>query len=121
MHHDYRSIRTRIAGEPKWFDANGVPRYEVFRPQDCPNIYARQVVLLSIACQACGQQFDVEMHGHWFAPIESPRELHYGDPPAHGCVGDTMNCEDLEVLQVWHHERFDWCRQEDLEGAIDGH
>lgn len=27
--------------------------------------------------------------------------IHYGDPPSHGCVGDTMNCEDLNVVEFW--------------------
>ena len=118
MKANYLDILTRIAEEPSWYDQNGTPRYGEFHPSDCPNIYSYQVVLLRIACQACGAQFHVEMHSDWWRPIRQPRELHYGDPPIHDCVGDTMNCEDLEVLQVWKKDLSDWTRAHDLEGVI---
>jgi hypothetical protein len=88
----------------------------------CPNIYSNQVVLLRIACQYCGTRFDVEMHSDFFAPIKHPKKLHYGDPPRHGCdgAGDTMNCDDIAVLEVWHREGIgDWVRLMDLEGLMD--
>lgn len=57
---------------------------------------------------------------------------HYGDPPIHGCVGDTMNCIDLRVVEAWHQPNhidgtnhvgqipaneynWRWIRREDLE------
>ena len=113
-------ILARITEEPSWYDQNGTPRYGEFHPSDCPNIYSFQVILLRIACQACGTQFRVEMHSGWDIPIIGQlRELHYGDPPIHDCVGDTMNCEDLEVLQVWTKDLSDWTRIYDLEGSIE--
>lgn len=27
--------------------------------------------------------------------------FHYGDPPAHDCVGDTMNSEPVRILEFW--------------------
>jgi hypothetical protein len=123
MHNSYEDILSRIEEKPSWYDANGTPRYGPFKPEMCPNIYADLVVLLRIACQECGQQFDVEMHGNVFFGITRPKNLHYGDPPRHGCLGggDTMNCDDLAVLQVWHRSATlaDWQRRSDLEGPMD--
>jgi len=63
----------------------------------------------------------VEIHASIYGKMRPPRELHYGDPPRHGCVGDTMNCDDLEVLEVWHRPAFgDFERHPELEGVIDG-
>jgi len=123
MHGDYEDIKSRIAGEPSWHDQNGTPRYGEFIPQRCPNIYAPVVCLFKIACQDCGEEFLVEMHADiWTHRLsQPPAKWHYGDPPIHGCVGDTMNCEDLEVLEVW--ERMDalgdWNRRPEFEGRID--
>jgi len=122
MHSNYEDIRSRIGEDPTWYDANGTPRYGPFKPEMCPNIYSKEVVLLRIACQFCGQHFDVEMHSDWFARIKHPKKLHYGDPPRHGCdgAGDTMNCTDIAVLEVWHREGVgEWTRLSELEGLID--
>lgn len=136
----YQDIRDRIKEEPSWYDENGVPRYGEHRPDLCPDIYADEIVLLEIACQDCAERFKVQMSTSvteralktyrdernrisdairmWkriyvegkFPPI------HYGDPPAHGCVGDTMNCYDLRVLELWHkNEKFEWVRIQELE------
>ena len=121
MHENYRDITSRIAEPPKWYDANGAPRYDDFHPDFCPDIYSDEIILLRIACQACGRKFDVEIHSGLFEELR-PKECHYGDPPAHGCVGDTMNCVDLEVLQVWykHYPMDEWERHPELEGVIEG-
>jgi len=122
MHESYIDITSRIKEEPNWYDENGVPRYGEFTPERCPNIYSNFVVLARIACQDCQREFDVEMHANlWGWKIShKPSKWHYGDPPIHGCVGDTMNCEDLSILQVWRRESFgDWERIENLEGSID--
>jgi len=121
MNHGFHDILSRIDERPSWYDSNGTPRYGEFTPQMAPNIYTTQVVLLRIACQACGEEFAVEMHSTYFSPIDHPAKLHYGDPPRHNCVGDTMNCDDLEVLQVWHKPRSlgEWERVPSLEGIID--
>ena len=119
MKHDYLDITSRITEQPTWYDSNGVPRYGEFTPDGCPNIYARQVFLLLISCQDCGEQFQVEMHSGWFGSVDNPRELHYGDPPAHGCVGDTMGCNGWRVLEVWGRENeIDWTRYPDQEGRM---
>ena len=119
MHENYDDIKSRIAEEPSWYDANGTPRYGEFTPDMCPDIYSRSVVLLRIKCQSCGRPFDVEMHSSFFAPFKIPKRLHYGDPPIHGCVGDTMNCDDIAVLEVWHREGLDWERRSEFEGLVE--
>lgn len=118
----YSDITSRIAEPPSWWDENGTPRYGEFSPDRSPNIYADQVALLLIACQACGQEFRVEMNaGYWSRDTNrAPREWHYGDPPRHDCVGDTMNCNDMAVLEFWtrRHAR-NWERHPLLEVPVD--
>lgn len=46
--------------------------------------------------------------------------LHYGDPPSHGCVGDTENCYDLRVVEFWEksYDRpvdIKWARHPEFE------
>lgn len=119
MHENYKDITSRIAEPPKWWDENGAPRYDEFHPDYCPDIYAHTVILLRISCQNCGRQFDVEMSASAFSEL-NPRTAHYGDPPAHNCTGDSMNCEDLAVLQVWRRltSLKEWKRHPKLEGKI---
>ena len=129
---NYRDIKSRIAESPKWYDSNGTPRYNDFTPSLSPNIYAKQVVLLLIRCQNCGQAFSVEMNWDELKGIESRHDrfdfsaqmqsfislkrpswspLHYGDPPPHNCVGDTMNCIDVRILEFWtRSSSWDWER-----------
>ena len=122
MHSNYGDIRTRITEQPTWYDQSGCPRYGPFDPEMCPNIYAREVVLLEIACQYCKREFLVEMHDSGYTLLGNPTKLHYGDPPAHGCTGDTMNCDDLQVVEVWCKSPFphllEWERHPELEGEI---
>lgn len=112
MHHHYNDIRSRIAEPPAWFDEHAVPRYGDFTPRDGANIYAEQVALVLISCQQCETQFKVcfswnkfdEMRG--CPPLwESIKDgsLHFGDPPNIQCCsgGNTMNCNDLQVLEAW--------------------
>lgn len=53
----------------------------------------------------------------------SPEDLmwliHYGDPPNHGCVGDTMNCEDNQILEFWYRESSKWKRINELEITLE--
>lgn len=122
MHAKYDDILSRIPEAPQWYDEHGTPRYGTFTPANCPSIYAHHVGLFRIACQSCGRTFDVEMHGDVFDKrlARPPSKWHYGDPPIHGCVGDTMNCEDLAVLEFWTREVVEpWVRRLELEGPID--
>lgn len=117
---DYKDIKSRITEEPAWYDENGVPRYGDFVPENIPNIYANHCALLRIACQDCGAKFKVAMNdGIWNSKEFNPKQLHYGDPPRHNCVGDTMNCDDLDVLEVWCKQNHGWVRVPELEGVIE--
>jgi len=109
-----------------WYDQNGVPRFVEFNPKLCSNIYAEYVFLLLISCQACGKQFKVEMNFGYFDHVpDRPGNLHYGDPPVHDCVGDTMNCWDLVILEAWKKVPIRelsgdrWQRATDAEGPMD--
>lgn len=59
MHSAYHDIRDKIDEQPQWWDEHAVPRYCSFSPERAANIYADTCVLLLIACQNCGQQFNV--------------------------------------------------------------
>lgn len=140
MHNSYDDIR-QLAGSaaPLWYDENGVPRYCRHHPHASPDIYAREVVLLRIACQGCGAKFDVQMT---WGPMDlfklrpddpaGPHDpatpalanairngqIHYGDPPNAGCCasGPTMNCNDLRVLEYWRQSKsYKWERDTALE------
>lgn len=129
MNHYYQDILERIPEPPKWWDEHAVPRYCDFAPDQVANIYAREAVLLEIACQNCGKFFDVamswdEMQGHLRGEpslrfcIEG-KTFHYGDPPNARCcpAGPTMNCLDIRVKQYWLKESgsFNWQRVAALE------
>lgn len=118
----YDDIRALTTLTPLWYDENGVPRYIEFHPSLSPNIYTTEVILIRIECQNCRVEFDVEMsydHG-MDAPysifIEEMLEnsdvvaAHYGDPPRHGCVGDTMNSIPLKLIQFWSKVDGGWER-----------
>jgi hypothetical protein len=112
----YKDIRARIPETPRWFDRHGVPRYDDFTPRSC-GVYAHAVALVEVACQACGQRFLVavdydrlELHDMMrvgepldglYPTVGNIRAFHYGDPPSHGCVGDTMNVVSVRVVQFW--------------------
>ena len=137
MHNFYLDIRSRLKEEPTWYDCHGTPRYGKFNPILCPNIYAQEVLLLEISCQNCGKKFLVELNwdlildslinnnqesfstkiGRWIQKLNGNYcPIHYGDPPNHCCTGDTMNCNDLKIIEFWKKEdNFHWKRITELE------
>lgn len=131
MHQSYEDIRRRI-GVPLWHDEHGVPRYDPFEHGLCADIYADECALVSIACQNCGERFNVafsespltrlriETRDLGPTPAEQIRDgsIHYGDPPRRNCcpAGATMNCLDLMVLEYWRRgDDFTWQRDGSLE------
>jgi hypothetical protein len=129
MFEDYSDITGRIAEPPKWWDEHGVPRYADFEPHCVANIYAWEVALLEIACQACWRHFEVALsgqggggsgeNGRSMADNIRGGEIDYGDPPNYGnCrVGASMSCFNLRVLQYWRRPRGyqAWTRDSALE------
>lgn len=136
MNPSYSDIKKRL-GEPLWFDVGGIPRYEPFHPSMCC-VYAEYVALIRITCQACGAEFivasAVSKSNLYFliynpkAIIELPTptsigDFHYGDPPNHDCMGDTMNSEPREILEFWRRDLDQastrgWVRDPEHEGPI---
>lgn len=135
MLESYDDLRRRILEPPKWFDENGVPRYNETHPSLCPDIYADEVLFYEIACQSCDARFVVEENWsrHNLAAIvrggENPslservrlKRIHYGDPPCWTCAsGATMNCIDIRTIQFWTRLNADrdWARVPELEGLV---
>lgn len=123
MLQDYDDIKSRIYEEPKWFDEVGVPRYCKFHPNRVNDIYAKEVLLVEIACQNCHQRFKVSISRgslaiHKVGSFKDNLEMvHYGDPPRHGDhLGETMNCIDLAILQYWDKDnKGNWVRRREYE------
>lgn len=130
MYDWFADITDRIAEPPKWW-GKGVPRYCDFDPHRAR--YGRTVLLVRVACQACGRQFDTAIgtdaklgkkliHP---ATLRSIQEV-LGDPPHHlgengySCGGNGMLADEIAVLEAWEEaaNRFDWNRRPDLEGEI---
>lgn len=120
----YYDIRNRIVQPPLWYDSNGVPRYDPFSPEDVPDIYANEAAMVRIKCQSCGQHFDVGLqmsaleHGPRLADLIRVRYLSYGDPPHHGCGGDSMSSEEISVVEYWVRAGFDWIRNSEWEVVL---
>lgn len=143
MRPKFRDI-TSQAGQPDWYDLGGIPRYGKFSPdvvaQKFKHPGADYVALMLIMCQNCRNGFRVAVHYHrameeterWiFSADEDKMELparsdpgwfHYGDPPAHGCIGDTMNSIPWKVLQfwIWSQDRG-WARWPEYEVGVIPH
>lgn len=147
MHHHYKDILDRADGAPLWWDEHAVPRFCEFGPDEVANIYADEVVLLRIHCQACGYAFRVAMSAEWSRRWLWARErldhpdtdaqarltqesslgslivsgrIHYGDPPNYCChAGATMNSVPILAAEVWTRRSMDWVRIRELEREID--
>ena len=134
----YEDILALTDEQPNWYDMDGVPRFARFNPELCPNIYAKEVILLLIQCQNCERQFEVEMHWRPIGEKQSISEavdkgdlgyIHYGDPPRHGVkidshsvcyAGDTMNSEQVKILEFWKKESLgEWERKPEYEISWD--
>jgi hypothetical protein len=134
MFDDYSDITDRIAEPPKWWDEQGVPRYVEFEPYHVANIYAWEVALVEIACQACGEHFEVALsgqggggageNGRSMADNIRGGEIDYGDPPdyGNGRIGASMSCYTLRVLQYWKRPEGwrGWTRDPALEITLPG-
>lgn len=134
---DIFALASRLSESPRWFDGNGVPRFCAHHPRYCADIYAHEVVLLLISCQACGREIPVQLsrssmddlRAHMMklektslAQRVKDGSIHYGDPPTHEddrgeyChAGCTMNCWDLRVVEFWHRPDMEWTRVPELE------
>lgn len=134
---DYADIRDRL-GEPIWWDGNGVPRYDPFRP-DMLGVYDTFALYVEIECQSCAERFLVgegRSRLDLMSPFTAPPETfltwatgyHYGDPPAHThprhpgglCGGTSMNVIDRRIVEAWERvfrDRvgYEWVRHPEIE------
>mgnify|MGYP000063990483 CR=1 FL=1 len=114
------------AGKPDWYSDSGVPRYGEFKPDLC-SVYGRHIAYLEIACQNCGERFRVASAISMMTldpkmpTADAIESFHYGDPPRHGCIGDTMNVDTLRVIEFWSRGYLEeepytgWTRRPELE------
>jgi len=112
MKENYEDILSRL-GKPDWWDWYGVPRYG--EPTRVP-----KHLIGRIRCQHCAREFRVALVGvyiHNSSNIEQVKDQpdwehfshlalvehwHYGDPPFHDCIGDTMNSvPEWEWAEFW--------------------
>jgi len=118
MHQSYEDITSKVPEAPQWWDQHGVPRYAPFAPRLC-SVYATQAVLLEIACQYCAMRFQVALDGDVLNPLGNPLTLRYGDPPRHDCVGDSMACDNLRIVEAWTCDlQIGWQRDPAMEGPM---
>ena len=129
MNNYYEDIVEKL-GEPKWFDSLGYPRYCEFHPDNISNIYAREVVLLEIACQQCGKKFKVAINNSGYdcrynklswTKEEDCKNLGYGDPPNMQCCGSgpSMISDSLQILEFWRQENLNWIRKPEFEVRLE--
>ena len=116
------------AGEPTWWDENGVPRYAAFHPE-LLGVYDRYAVLAEVTCASCGRVMPVALGrpkleigpNATLARIDLASLVNlveaWGDPPRHDlrpgerCAGETMSAGRVQVLQAWEQgDDFEWHR-----------
>lgn len=131
MNPNFSDIIDAADREPLWFYGfDGVPRFVSFSPDEL-GVYDNYVLLVEIACQSCGDRFLVGLgwpryslaEPGFFYTIEGlAKDFHYGDPPYHGCGGDSMNCVDIRIVEAWEKGAWDkenggypWVRRSDIE------
>jgi hypothetical protein len=80
--------------------------------------------------EACGAEFTVaiERERAPLATIVHPTAtdhgtFHFGDPPRHDCVGDTMNSDLVQILEFWSRDNPEhrWGRLPEREFAYQTH
>jgi hypothetical protein len=143
MKPSYKDITSQISAPPSWWQKDGVPRWGDFSPDKAASIYATEVVLMEVECQACQTKFTVSICNeigtlnNELAKQILRGQLHYGDPPNTGCCasGASMNSEPNRILEHWstHHPEhakdgiitdfdkyFEWRRNPAYEGDYKG-
>lgn len=129
---DYDDIHA-AAGHvvPDWYDVNGVPRYAPFTP-DMLGVYDCFALLVTIACQSCADRFlvgvgwtrwgtalDAETRAVEIKRYDLPglaRDFRFGDPPRHGCGGDSMTSVAVRIDEAWERSgSIHWDRRPGVE------
>jgi DNA-directed RNA polymerase subunit RPC12/RpoP len=139
MKPDYIDILKNTTKLPVWYDENGAPRYEPFKPELCSNPAADEIMLIEIECQECSHRFIVEctysryhflVKRPMMVPLKPFSELIgnnpkyvpcYGDPPFHGqdqagyikenCRGgSTMSSRNIRAVGLWKRVQYKWVK-----------
>jgi hypothetical protein len=132
MHQYFGDIIEKL-GEPLWWDEHAVPRYCEFSPDRLADIYAKECVLMLIACQNCGHRFKVAMSNHGYDRHYEPfsflkndiyKNLGFGDPPNNGCcgAGSSMTSDSIAILEFWVNDvntMYNWVRKPEYEVLLD--
>jgi hypothetical protein len=122
--------------KPQWYDEHGVPRFQIFKPELCADIYADEAALVEIACQACGHRYEVafttdpmergekmlagldrqtpieyrqmvmDQHKLSWGIVNEPGRIHYGDPP-HGCCEAGASMNCMDLKVLQFWHRKD--------------
>jgi len=115
MHSNYGWIEKLVGRPPDFWDLDGVPHwFSIEQDKNYP-----EHLFGDIYCQRCDRKFRVYLTDLVYTSIGmvelipgSPPDFdnythyklidhwHYGDPPNHNCVGDTMNCIDEWELEA---------------------
>lgn len=121
---NFNDIKSRINEEPKWYTPEGVPRYCNFSHEET-GVYVKFAILVEIECQFCCKSFMVGKgytrenvdaiirhdEENYFNNLNKIlKGYHYGDPPRHNCVGDTMSCICIRFVEVWE-EKYETKKQ----------
>lgn len=129
MRCNYKDITSKL-GRPKWYDESGCPRYCNFVPTKVSNIYAEEVALFEIACQACGDKFLMAESWDdrdWFreqtrgisARLKDKEYFGFGDPPCffNKCASGCTMCSDtIRCVEFWQKDNLrNWKRNHELE------
>jgi hypothetical protein len=122
---DYMDIRDLTDRAPDWFGEHGEPRYRPFDP-NMLGVYDKYALLVQLNCQACSKALLVGVGytpyvwiadtGTGFVFEKVAKTFRYGDPPRHGCIGDSMNSICTRIVEAWEQVRsFEWIRRPDIE------
>lgn len=140
MHQYYSDLLDLTDRKPVWWQEGGVPRFAEFHPDNAPDIYADEVALVEIACQACRTRFNVCMTSspsrRVMASLIADRSseqiaeaseglrissqikagrLNWGDPPNITCcaAGPSMSADMVKVLEFHHRRHLEY-----VEGTV---
>jgi hypothetical protein len=138
----YIDILNNVNKPPVWYDENGAPRYEPFRPEITSNPSSSEIMLIEIKCQECGRKFIVECtHSRYHflikRPVTVPIKLFseelannpkylpsYGDPPFHSKYDDSNSCHagstmtsiSIRIIELWKYNEksYKWEKMQNV-------
>lgn len=94
------------AGEPQWWDENGVPRYAPFEPALCADPNAQQAAHIKVACTVCRRDCSVVVSSSKLdldiqSDLLARGTALYGLLPHYDHCGRPNQGEILGVHSIW--------------------